>query len=171
MDQERLPILRGLACRCPRCGKGRLLQGFLTLRPSCEVCGLDYQQVTVPTVPVVHEASEVRRWMADEVIGHADVWVADLDGTVVGLMVLDRDRDGSGWIEQLYLDPAWMGRVFWIGLALVLLWPLGVATEFKPWVLFERDNLKVTAQFLGSFLPLALSGEFLDDGSAGLGHD
>lgn len=58
-------------------------------------------------------------------------------------------------------DPAWMGRVFWIGVALVLLWPLGVATEFRPWVLLERDNLKVTAQFLGSFLPLALSGEFL----------
>lgn len=58
-------------------------------------------------------------------------------------------------------DPAWIGRVFWIGVALVLLWPLGVATEFKPWVLLERDNLKVTAQFLGSFLPLALSGEFL----------
>ena len=58
-------------------------------------------------------------------------------------------------------DPAWTGRVFWISLALVLLWPLGVATEFKPWVLLERDNLKVTLQFLGSFLPLAHSGEFL----------
>src|ERR1700741_1817406 len=34
--------LRGLACRCPRCGKGRLYAGFLTLRPNCEACGLDY---------------------------------------------------------------------------------------------------------------------------------
>lgn len=34
--------LRGLACRCPRCGKGRLYSGFLNLAPSCEVCGLDY---------------------------------------------------------------------------------------------------------------------------------
>jgi phosphonate transport system permease protein len=58
-------------------------------------------------------------------------------------------------------DPAWLPRLFWISLAVVLLWPLGVATEFKPWVLLERDNLKVTLQFLGSFLPLALSGEFL----------
>ena len=32
----------GLACRCPRCGKGRLFQGFLDLRPRCEACGLDY---------------------------------------------------------------------------------------------------------------------------------
>jgi uncharacterized protein (DUF983 family) len=34
--------LAGLACACPRCGKGKLFQGFLTLRPRCEVCGLDY---------------------------------------------------------------------------------------------------------------------------------
>ncbi|MGL6110934.1 MAG: PhnE/PtxC family ABC transporter permease [Rubrivivax sp.] len=58
-------------------------------------------------------------------------------------------------------DPAWLGRVFWSGAALVLLWPLMVATEFKPWVLFEPDSLKVTRQFLGSFLPPAHSAEFL----------
>ncbi|MCW5704351.1 MAG: DUF983 domain-containing protein [Bradyrhizobium sp.] len=34
--------LRGIACKCPRCGKGRIYSGFLTLRPSCETCGLDY---------------------------------------------------------------------------------------------------------------------------------
>ena len=32
-------------------------------------------------------------------------------------------------------DPAWLSRLFWSGAALVLLWPLLVATEFKPWVL------------------------------------
>ena len=36
------PIARGLACRCPRCGKGRLFHGFLTVAPRCERCGLDY---------------------------------------------------------------------------------------------------------------------------------
>jgi uncharacterized protein (DUF983 family) len=34
--------LRGIACKCPRCGKGRIYSGFLTLRPSCESCGLDF---------------------------------------------------------------------------------------------------------------------------------
>jgi phosphonate transport system permease protein len=58
-------------------------------------------------------------------------------------------------------DPAWLGRVFWLGAALVLLWPLGVATEFQPWILLAPDNLKVTGQFLGSFLPPAHSAEFL----------
>ena len=27
---------------CPRCGQGHIFQGFLALRPSCEVCGLDH---------------------------------------------------------------------------------------------------------------------------------
>lgn len=58
-------------------------------------------------------------------------------------------------------DPAWLARVFWTGAALVLLWPLFVATEFKPWVLVEPDNLKVGAQFLGSFFPPAHDAGFL----------
>jgi uncharacterized protein (DUF983 family) len=36
------PFLTGLTCRCPQCGKGRLYQGFLDLRPRCESCGLDF---------------------------------------------------------------------------------------------------------------------------------
>jgi phosphonate transport system permease protein len=58
-------------------------------------------------------------------------------------------------------DPAWLGRVFWLGAAAVVLWPMLVATEFRPWVLFERDNLKVTGQFLASFWPPAHDAEFL----------
>ena len=34
--------LRGIACKCPRCGKGSIYSGFISLRPSCEVCGLDF---------------------------------------------------------------------------------------------------------------------------------
>ncbi len=58
-------------------------------------------------------------------------------------------------------DPAWLGRVFWMGAGLVLLWPLMVATEFRPWIFLEPDNLKVTGQFLRSFLPPAVGPEFL----------
>jgi uncharacterized protein (DUF983 family) len=32
----------GLRCRCPRCGEGPLLRGFLTIRDACPACGLDY---------------------------------------------------------------------------------------------------------------------------------
>ena len=58
-------------------------------------------------------------------------------------------------------DPAWLSRLFWLGAALVLLWPMAVATEFRPWILFEPKNLEVTGQFLGSFLPPAHSADFL----------
>ena len=58
-------------------------------------------------------------------------------------------------------DPAFAGRVFWLGLALVLLWPLCVATEFRLWVLWEPENRKVTANFLSSFWPLVHNAEFM----------
>jgi uncharacterized protein (DUF983 family) len=41
-DPAPSPFIAALTCRCPRCGKGKLFQGFLTLRPCCENCGLDY---------------------------------------------------------------------------------------------------------------------------------
>lgn len=36
------PVSTGIRGRCPRCGEGRLFDGFLTLRESCEHCGLSY---------------------------------------------------------------------------------------------------------------------------------
>jgi phosphonate transport system permease protein len=59
-------------------------------------------------------------------------------------------------------DPAFFKRVFWLSLALVLLWPLGVTTEFRLWVLWEPENRKVTAQFLSTFWPLIYNAEFMD---------
>ena len=45
--------MRGLACKCPRCGKGKLYAGFLTLRPACENCGLDYAFIDSGDGPAV----------------------------------------------------------------------------------------------------------------------
>ena len=47
------PFLTGPAGRCPRCGKGKLFEGFLALRPRCEVCGLDYSFVDAGDGPAV----------------------------------------------------------------------------------------------------------------------
>jgi phosphonate transport system permease protein len=58
-------------------------------------------------------------------------------------------------------DPAWLGRVGFAGAALVLLWPLLLATEFKPWLLLEADSLRVTGRFVASFFPPAFSSDFL----------
>lgn len=34
-----MAALRG---RCPRCGEGRLFDGFVSIRPRCGACGLDF---------------------------------------------------------------------------------------------------------------------------------
>ena len=43
----------GIACRCPRCGRGRLFAGYLTLAPRCEVCQLDYSKADSGDGPAV----------------------------------------------------------------------------------------------------------------------
>ncbi len=58
-------------------------------------------------------------------------------------------------------DPAWAGRVLWLSLGVVLLVPMLVATEFKPWLLLAPENLKVTLNFLGDFLPPRVDADFL----------
>jgi phosphonate transport system permease protein len=58
-------------------------------------------------------------------------------------------------------DPAWLSRLFWSSAAVVALWPLLVATEFKPWVLWTPDSLRVSGNFLADFWPLAHGSEFL----------
>lgn len=76
----------------------------------CSSVYLRSRRFALPTVPVVHNDSEVRRWMADEMVGRTDMTVAEVDGVVVGLMVLDAGEPGEGWIEQLYVDPGRAGR-------------------------------------------------------------
>ena len=58
-------------------------------------------------------------------------------------------------------DPAWTGRLFWFCAALVVIWPMLVVAEFKPWVLFESGNVKPTLKFLRDFVPPKIDGEFL----------
>ncbi|HVJ42841.1 MAG TPA: DUF983 domain-containing protein [Dongiaceae bacterium] len=47
------PIATGLACRCPRCGRGRLFAGYLTLVEKCEVCGLELKAADSGDGPAV----------------------------------------------------------------------------------------------------------------------
>ena len=92
-----LPIARGLACRCPRCGNGKLFHGFLTLAERCERCGLDYS-------------------FADAGDGPA-VFVILFAGFIVA---------GSALVvEVLYEPPYWVHAVLWGPLILITtLWPL-----------------------------------------------
>jgi uncharacterized protein (DUF983 family) len=49
------PFIAGFACRCPRCGKGRLFTGLfsLSLAARCENCGLDYKFIDAGDGPAV----------------------------------------------------------------------------------------------------------------------
>ncbi len=87
-----LPIGRGLRGRCPRCGQGRLFQGFLTLRPACEQCGLDYG-------------------FADAGDGPA-VFVILIAGAIVVFAAL--------MTEVVYQPPFWLHAVLWLPLILIV---------------------------------------------------
>jgi uncharacterized protein (DUF983 family) len=36
------PVATGLAGKCPRCGRGKLFAGYLTVADSCTACGLSF---------------------------------------------------------------------------------------------------------------------------------
>lgn len=87
-----LPIARGLRGHCPCCGKGRLFQGFLTLRPACESCGLDFG-------------------FADAGDGPA-VFVILIGGAIVVFAALIT--------EAVYQPPYWVHAMLWLPLILIV---------------------------------------------------
>ena len=58
-------------------------------------------------------------------------------------------------------DPAWRGRLTAAAIVLIVLWPMLVQAEFKPWILWDAQSLAATWQFISSFVPPAHSAEFL----------
>jgi 8-oxo-dGTP pyrophosphatase MutT (NUDIX family)/GNAT superfamily N-acetyltransferase len=86
--------------------------GRPTLRPAVALdavaCARVYvrsRDYAMPEVPDPHTEAEIAAWIAGEVIPNMDAWVADVDGVVVGQLML-----APGWLHHLYVDPAWMGR-------------------------------------------------------------
>ncbi|GEO96704.1 GNAT family N-acetyltransferase [Kocuria turfanensis] len=66
---------------------------------------LDSRRKALPYLPVVHSEDETRQWIADVVLGTQEVWVARLDTRIVAFLALSEDM-----LEQLYVDPAHVGR-------------------------------------------------------------
>ena len=89
--------LRGIACKCPRCGKGRIYSGFLTLRPKCESCGLDFA-------------------FMDSGDGPAIFMIMIAGAIVVGAALI---------VEVKYQPPFWLHAALWLPLiAVTTLLPL-----------------------------------------------
>ena len=58
-------------------------------------------------------------------------------------------------------DPAWAGRVFWALAGVVLLWPMLLLSEFKPWLLAEPGALTPALNFFAGFFPPRADAAFL----------
>ncbi len=93
-------LATGLACRCPRCGRGRLFKGFLGLRERCEACGLDYSKADAGDGPAV--------------------FVILILGAVVVFLAL--------MVEIEYQPPLWLHALIWppliLGGAIAMLRPM-----------------------------------------------
>ena len=86
------PIRAGLEGRCPRCGEGRMFDGFLAVSERCEACDLDYG-------------------FADAADGPA-VFVMFIVGfLVVGLAL---------WLEFAWMPPVWVHVALWFPLTAIL---------------------------------------------------
>jgi|SRR6185312_3518226 len=97
LSEKPSPHTAGLLCRCPRCGKGKLFEGFLTLKSRCEKCGLDFR-------------------FADSGDGPAIFVIMIAGAVVVGAALV---------VEVKYQPPYWVHAVLWIPLILIVtLWPL-----------------------------------------------
>jgi uncharacterized protein (DUF983 family) len=94
------PFGTGVSCRCPRCGKGRLFDGFLSVAERCASCGLDLGK-------------------ADSGDGPAVFIIFILGFLVVPLALL---------FESRFEPPMWLHLVIWppviLGGALGLLRPM-----------------------------------------------
>jgi uncharacterized protein (DUF983 family) len=86
------PISVGLKGRCPRCGEGRLFDGFLTVGEDCTNCGLDYSY-------------------ADAGDGPAVFVILIVGFIVVGLAL---------WTEVNISPPLWVHLVIWLPLTVAL---------------------------------------------------
>jgi len=83
-------ITRGLACKCPRCGEGKLYGGFITLRPNCGRCNLDYAFIDTGDGPAI--------------------FIIMLAGAiVVGAALI---------VEVKYQPPFWLHAALWLPLIL-----------------------------------------------------
>ena len=93
-------VRAALGCRCPRCGEGRLFAGLLSVRGTCETCGLDLSTQDAGDGPAVFV-------------------ILFLGFIVVGLAAL---------IEIQFSPPLWVHLLLWtpliLGGAIMMLRPL-----------------------------------------------
>jgi chorismate mutase/GNAT superfamily N-acetyltransferase len=90
------------------------------------------RQAAVPAMPPpVHTPEEDRAWIARQLAGERDVWLAERDGELVGYILLE-----PGWLHSIYVRPGLSGQG--IGTALLDLAKALRPDGFALWV-FESN--------------------------------
>jgi len=95
------PVRTGFTGRCPRCGRGKLFQGFLTLPGQCDQCGLDYGPFDSGDGPAV--------------------FVILIAGALIVAMAF--------WVEMRFHPPYWLQLTIWIPAILIV--SLGLLRPLK----------------------------------------
>jgi uncharacterized protein (DUF983 family) len=80
-------IKRGVLCRCPRCGEGKLFRAFLKPVDNCAVCGEDYTH---------HRADDLPAYLSIVIVGHV---------AVGGFMATDQLVAWSNWVHLAVWTP------------------------------------------------------------------
>ena len=102
------PAQTGLRGKCPRCARGRLFDGYLTVAQKCSNCGLSYS-------------------FADA--GDGATWFVMLFACVVGV--------GSIFgLEAAYSPPIWVHAI--VGLLLIVIAPLLMLRPVKGLLLAQQ---------------------------------
>jgi uncharacterized protein (DUF983 family) len=60
-------MARGLRCRCPNCGEGKIFRAFLKVADNCSACGQDLSH---------HRADDLPAYLVIVVVGHIIVPIA-----------------------------------------------------------------------------------------------
>jgi uncharacterized protein (DUF983 family) len=93
---------------CPRCGNGKLFDGFVSLKPSCSACGLSYD-------------------FADSGDGPAVFIILGAGALMVGLAL---------WAEVTFSPPLWLHLLAFMPLTLVVC--LGLLRPLKAVVIHQQ---------------------------------
>ncbi|NIM60913.1 MAG: DUF983 domain-containing protein, partial [Acidobacteria bacterium] len=59
----RQALARGLAKRCPRCGRERLMDGYYRLRPACRKCGQQFQRAIEDHIGLIYITTAIQTAM------------------------------------------------------------------------------------------------------------
>jgi uncharacterized protein (DUF983 family) len=87
------PVTAALKCCCPRCGKGKLFKGFLSVSDQCECCGLALARGDSGDGPAVFltfilgfTVVPVALWVDWPLWLHTIIWTAVILGLTLGML-------------------------------------------------------------------------------------